>query len=117
MLSQLVSVYLSRSFSLSHGKKQRIYFSCNVVQSNSFLFLSTLSCQIYLYFVCVVHTLRFEQTLTALLRFIVTYVQSNTGGFTIFGWTVDRMLINTIFFIELSLVFFVLGKTITVTVR
>ncbi|KAL8456675.1 hypothetical protein ACS0TY_034787 [Phlomoides rotata] len=47
----------------------------------------------------------------------VTYVQSNTGGFTIFGWTVDRMLINTIFFIELSLVFFILGKTITVTVR
>ncbi|KAH6797141.1 zinc finger CONSTANS-like protein [Perilla frutescens var. hirtella] len=47
----------------------------------------------------------------------VTYVQSNTGGFTIFGWIVDRMLINTIFFIELSLVFFVLGKTITVTVR
>lgn len=47
----------------------------------------------------------------------VTYVQSNTGGFTIFGWIVDRMLINTVFFIELSLVFFVLGKTITVTVR
>ncbi|KAL3818580.1 hypothetical protein ACJIZ3_004485 [Penstemon smallii] len=47
----------------------------------------------------------------------VTYVQSNTGGFTIFGWLVDRMLINTIFFIELSLVFFVLGKTITITTR
>ncbi|KAG8379418.1 hypothetical protein BUALT_Bualt07G0086400 [Buddleja alternifolia] len=47
----------------------------------------------------------------------VTYVQSNTGGFTVFGFIVDRMLINTIFFIELSLAFFVLGKTITVTVR
>ncbi|KAL0355127.1 UNVERIFIED_CONTAM: hypothetical protein Sradi_3959600 [Sesamum radiatum] len=47
----------------------------------------------------------------------VTYVQSNTGGFTIFGWVVDRMLVNTIFFIELSLVFFVLGKTITITVK
>ncbi|KAM7480145.1 hypothetical protein LguiA_028358 [Lonicera macranthoides] len=47
----------------------------------------------------------------------VTYVQSNGGGFTVFGWMVDRMLINTIFFIELSLVFFVLGKTITVTTR
>ncbi|KZV24848.1 hypothetical protein F511_14731 [Dorcoceras hygrometricum] len=47
----------------------------------------------------------------------VTYVQSNTGGFTIFGWMVDRMLINTIFFIELSLVFFVLGKTVTITTR
>lgn len=47
----------------------------------------------------------------------VNYVQSNSGGFTVFGWMVDRMLINTIFFIELSLVFFVLGKTITVTTR
>lgn len=47
----------------------------------------------------------------------VQYVQSNTGGFTIFGWLVDRILINTIFFIELSLVFFVLGKTISITTR
>uniref|UniRef100_A0A5B6YW62 Uncharacterized protein n=1 Tax=Davidia involucrata TaxID=16924 RepID=A0A5B6YW62_DAVIN len=47
----------------------------------------------------------------------VTYLESNRGGFTIFGWTVDRILINTIFFIELSLVFFVLGKTITVTTK
>ncbi|KAJ7957595.1 DUF3537 domain-containing protein [Quillaja saponaria] len=42
----------------------------------------------------------------------VMYLQSNPGGITIFGWTVDRALINTIFFIELSLVTFVLGKTI-----
>ncbi|XP_076901965.1 uncharacterized protein LOC143556564 [Bidens hawaiensis] len=47
----------------------------------------------------------------------VAYVQSNTGGFTVFGWIIDRMLINTIFFIELSLIFFVLGKTITITLR
>ncbi|CAN7053454.1 hypothetical protein IGI04_028363 [Brassica rapa subsp. trilocularis] len=42
----------------------------------------------------------------------VLYLQMNPGGITIFGWTVDRHLINTIFFIELSLVTFVLGKTI-----
>ncbi|GFY88156.1 zinc finger CONSTANS-like protein [Actinidia rufa] len=42
----------------------------------------------------------------------VLYLQTNPGGITIFGWTVDRGLINTIFFIELSLVLFVLGKTI-----
>ncbi|KAK2971042.1 hypothetical protein RJ640_030792 [Escallonia rubra] len=42
----------------------------------------------------------------------VMYLQTNPGGITIFGWTVDRGLINTIFFIELSLVLFVLGKTI-----
>ncbi|CAL5421180.1 unnamed protein product [Camellia sinensis] len=40
------------------------------------------------------------------------YLQTNPGGITIFGWTVDRGLINTIFFIQLSLVLFVLGKTI-----
>ncbi|KAM7269011.1 hypothetical protein ACFE04_024508 [Oxalis oulophora] len=42
----------------------------------------------------------------------VMYLQGNPGGITIFGWTVDRGLLNTIFFIELSLVTFVLGKTI-----
>ncbi|KAF8378129.1 hypothetical protein HHK36_029466 [Tetracentron sinense] len=45
----------------------------------------------------------------------VMYLQSNPSGVTIFGWTVDRALINTIFFIELSLVLFVLGKTIVFT--
>ncbi|XP_021293515.1 uncharacterized protein LOC110423588 [Herrania umbratica] len=42
----------------------------------------------------------------------VMYLQANPGGITIFGWTVDRGLINTIFFIELTLITFVLGKTI-----
>jgi len=42
-------------------------------------------------------------------------MQCNLGGATIFGWTVDRALINTIFFVELSLVLFVLGKTISFT--
>ncbi|GMI83474.1 hypothetical protein like AT1G67570 [Hibiscus trionum] len=42
----------------------------------------------------------------------VMYLQANPGGITIFGWTVDRGLINTIFFIELSLVTFVLGQTV-----
>lgn len=41
----------------------------------------------------------------------VMYLQANPGGITIFGWTVDRGLINTIFFIELSLVTCVLGMT------
>ncbi|KAI9173655.1 hypothetical protein LWI28_004415 [Acer negundo] len=47
----------------------------------------------------------------------VTYLQSNQGGATVFGWTIDRVLINTIFFVELSLVLFVLGKTITFTTK
>lgn len=45
----------------------------------------------------------------------VTYLQSSPGGATVFGWTIDRSLINTIFFIQLSLVLFVLGKTISNT--
>ncbi|XP_073132702.1 uncharacterized protein [Henckelia pumila] len=45
---------------------------------------------------------------------LVIYLQANPGGITIFGWTVDRGLINTIFFLELSLVTFVLGKTIVI---
>lgn len=46
------------------------------------------------------------------LEIPVLYLQTNAGGITIFGWTVDRALLNTIFFIELSLITFVLGKTI-----
>lgn len=42
----------------------------------------------------------------------VSYLQTNPGGITLYGWKVDRELINTIFFIELSLVTFVLGKTV-----
>ncbi|KAJ6430315.1 hypothetical protein OIU84_021673 [Salix udensis] len=42
----------------------------------------------------------------------VLYLQNNPGGITIFGWIVDRGLVNTIFFIELTLVTFLLGKTI-----
>ncbi|XP_064994636.1 uncharacterized protein LOC135631132 isoform X2 [Musa acuminata AAA Group] len=43
---------------------------------------------------------------------LVMYLQSNPGGITIFGWTVDRALLNTLFSFELTLVLFVLGETI-----
>lgn len=42
----------------------------------------------------------------------LTYLQANPGGITLYGWTVDRSLLTTIFFTELSLVLFVLGQTI-----
>ncbi|XP_028772210.1 uncharacterized protein LOC114729374 isoform X2 [Neltuma alba] len=32
----------------------------------------------------------------------VMYLQTNPGGITIFGWVVDRSLVNTIFFLELT---------------
>ncbi|KAL6997010.1 hypothetical protein U1Q18_007133 [Sarracenia purpurea var. burkii] len=47
----------------------------------------------------------------------VTYLQTNPGGFTVYGWVIDRILINTAFFIEFSLVSFVLGKTVSITTR
>ncbi|XP_009790449.1 uncharacterized protein LOC107790327 [Nicotiana tabacum] len=47
----------------------------------------------------------------------VAYVQSNHGGFSIFGWMVDRLLINTLFFVEMTLVTFLLGMTLTIKVR
>ncbi|KAJ0968987.1 hypothetical protein J5N97_021864 [Dioscorea zingiberensis] len=39
---------------------------------------------------------------------LVLYLQTNLDGFTIYGWTLDRALLNTIFFIELTLVLFVI---------
>ncbi|XP_076955549.1 uncharacterized protein LOC143630411 [Bidens hawaiensis] len=45
----------------------------------------------------------------------VMYLENNPGGITLYGWTVDRSLMNTIFFIELSLVLFVLGRTTVFT--
>ncbi|KAL2903596.1 Beta-2 adrenergic receptor [Bienertia sinuspersici] len=42
----------------------------------------------------------------------VMYLQTNPGGLTLYGWTVDRSLLSTIFAVELSLVLFVLGQTI-----
>ncbi|KAI0528937.1 hypothetical protein KFK09_001481 [Dendrobium nobile] len=43
---------------------------------------------------------------------LAMYLQTNAGGITIFGWIIDRVLMSTIFFLEMSLVLFVLGKTI-----
>ncbi|CAA6660086.1 unnamed protein product [Spirodela intermedia] len=41
---------------------------------------------------------------------LVMYLQSNNGGITIYGWAVDRGLINTIFCIELHCFFLYLGE-------
>ncbi|XP_021759374.1 uncharacterized protein LOC110724261 [Chenopodium quinoa] len=45
----------------------------------------------------------------------VMYMQANPGGVTIFGWTVNRAFMDTIFCVELTMVTFVLGKTLTFT--
>ncbi|XP_031276933.1 uncharacterized protein LOC116135377 [Pistacia vera] len=57
-------------------------------------------------------------TNTQLASYMTMYHKRQAfGGATIFGWTIDRALINTIFFIELTVVLFVLGKTITFTTK
>jgi len=43
---------------------------------------------------------------------LVMYFQFNHTGISIFGWQVDRALMNTLLFVELSLITWVLGKTI-----
>lgn len=57
----------------------------------------------------------YTPSLLCIIGLALMYLQNNPGGITIFGWTVDRGLINTIFFIELTVVTFILGKTIAFT--
>ncbi|XP_073002793.1 uncharacterized protein [Typha latifolia] len=46
---------------------------------------------------------------------LVMYLMSNPGGITIFGLMVGRALVSTIFSLELTLVLFVLGETMSVS--
>lgn len=45
-------------------------------------------------------------------EYAVTYFENNRAGITIYGFTLDRTTLHTIFGIELSLVLWLLGKTI-----
>ncbi|RLN04772.1 uncharacterized protein C2845_PM13G01940 [Panicum miliaceum] len=45
---------------------------------------------------------------------LVLYLLGNPGGITIFGWIVDRTFLNTILMLELTLVLFVLSKTVVI---
>lgn len=47
----------------------------------------------------------------------VLYLLGNPGGITIFGWIVDRTFLNTILMLELTLVLFVLSKTVVVPAK
>ncbi|KAK4723358.1 hypothetical protein R3W88_026137 [Solanum pinnatisectum] len=46
---------------------------------------------------------------------LVTYFENNRAGVTIYGFMLDRSSIHTIFGIELSLVLWLLGKTIGIS--
>ncbi|KAG4213863.1 hypothetical protein ERO13_A01G083900v2 [Gossypium hirsutum] len=46
---------------------------------------------------------------------LVTYFEKNQGGITVYGIALDRSTLHTIFGIELSLVLWILGKTIGIS--
>ncbi|XP_062192368.1 uncharacterized protein LOC133895865 [Phragmites australis] len=48
---------------------------------------------------------------------LVLYLLANPGGITIFGWIVDRTFLNTILMLELTLVLFVLSKTVVIPAK
>lgn len=45
----------------------------------------------------------------------VTYLQHNSGGITLFGFTLDRGLLHTIFAFEFSLVMWILSKVVVLS--
>jgi hypothetical protein len=42
----------------------------------------------------------------------VTYLENNRAGITVFGFTLDRSYLHTIFMLEWTLFLWLLGKTI-----
>lgn len=50
-----------------------------------------------------------------LFDFVVNYFENNKAGITVFGFTLDRGTLHTIFGIEMSLVLWLLGKTIGIS--
>lgn len=47
--------------------------------------------------------------------FVVNYFENNRAGITVYGFMLDRSTLHTIFGIELSLVLWLLGKTIGIS--
>jgi hypothetical protein len=46
------------------------------------------------------------------LLLAVTYLENNKAGITVFGFTLDRAYLHTIFMLEWTLFLWLLGKTI-----
>lgn len=45
----------------------------------------------------------------------VTYLWHNSGGITLFGFTLDRGLLHTIFAFEMTLVLWILSKAVVLS--
>ncbi|PIA36904.1 hypothetical protein AQUCO_03200100v1 [Aquilegia coerulea] len=56
------------------------------------------------------HTICFQKR-----QALVTYLENNQAGITVFGFMLDRTYLHTIFGIEMSLVLWLLGKTIGIS--
>ncbi|KAF5199358.1 putative transmembrane protein [Thalictrum thalictroides] len=56
------------------------------------------------------HTICFQKRMA-----LVTYFENNRAGITVFGFMLDRTYLHTIFGIEMSLVLWLLGKTIGIS--
>lgn len=54
-------------------------------------------------------------TFSCIANFAVTYFENNRAGITVYGFMLDRTSLHTIFGIELSLVLWLLGKTIFIS--
>ncbi|KAJ4758037.1 hypothetical protein LUZ62_068412 [Rhynchospora pubera] len=54
-----------------------------------------------------VHTISFQKR-----QALVTYLENNRAGITVFGFTLDRTYLHTIFMLEWTLFLWLLGKTI-----
>jgi hypothetical protein len=50
--------------------------------------------------------------ITGFVRISVTYLENNRAGITVFGFTLDRSYLHTIFMLEWTLFLWLLGKTI-----
>lgn len=46
---------------------------------------------------------------------LVTYLENNRAGITVYGFVVDRMWLHALFMIEFSLVMWLLGKTVGIS--
>ncbi|WOK92609.1 hypothetical protein Cni_G01300 [Canna indica] len=57
-----------------------------------------------------VHTVTFQKR-----QALVTYLENNRAGITIFGFTLDRAWLHTIFMLEVVLFLWLLGKTIGIS--
>ncbi|CAL9052269.1 unnamed protein product [Musa banksii] len=56
------------------------------------------------------HTISFQKR-----QALVTYLENNRAGITIFGFTVDRSWLHTVFMLETTLFLWLLGKTIGIS--